>query len=198
MSYSLDSVQDDCYENSAVLINKLGITDEKILNEVEEAIFALNSIDIETNLKFENVNFEYYKTIHKMLFDDLYGWAGKVRVINLSKKGTSFCDYKKIEKIGINCFKRLGENNYFTNLTFADFIDEFTELYCDLNDLHPFREGNGRVQRLFLTKLAKNAGFDINFSKVDTDLLMIATIKSVSGDIFMLKDILSNIITITK
>ncbi|MBQ8300734.1 MAG: Fic family protein, partial [Clostridia bacterium] len=70
-----------------------------------------------------------------------------------------------------------------------EFIIEFTDLYCELNHLHPFREGNGRVQRLFLSMLVSNLGMKLDFSEIDADLLMIATIKSVSGEIFMLRDI---------
>ena len=70
-----------------------------------------------------------------------------------------------------------------------EFIVEFTDLYCDLNYLHPFREGNGRIQRLFLLMLVNSLGKSLNFSQIDADYLMIATIKSVSGDIFMLRDI---------
>jgi cell filamentation protein len=38
--------------------------------------------------------------------------------------------------------------------------------------LHPFREGNGRVQRLFIEYLAENAGYRVDFSQV-TDKQMI-------------------------
>lgn len=47
--------------------------------------------------------------------------------------------------------------------------------------LHPFREGNGRTQRVFLTQLIRHSGHDINFSTIDTDELMIATIQSANG-----------------
>ena len=36
-----------------------------------------------------------------------------------------------------------------------DFVNRVAELFGDLNLLHPFREGNGRVQRLFLEELAR-------------------------------------------
>ena len=75
------------------------------------------------------------------------------------------------------------------NIKEDEFIVEFTDLYCDLNYLHPFREGNGRIQRLFLSMLVNSLGKSLNFSQIDADYLMIATIKSVSGDIFMLRDI---------
>ena len=50
-------------------------------------------------------------------------------------------------------------------------MDEIVDFYCVTNDLHPFREGNGRTQRAFLTQLIRNAGYDINWAEVDGDLL---------------------------
>ncbi len=107
----------------------------------------------------------------------------------MSKKGTRFCPPEKIETSGRAIFEYLSKKSYFTALADEEFVKEFTELYCRLNYLHPFREGNGRVQRLFLSMLLKNMRKSIDFSKIDTDLLMIATIKAVSGDVFMLCDI---------
>ena len=42
----------------------------------------------------------------------------------------------------------------------------------EINVLHPFREGNGRAQRLFIEYLAENAGYSVDFSQV-TDKQMI-------------------------
>lgn len=56
-------------------------------------------------------------------------------------------------------------------------------------DCYPFREGNGRTQRIFLTQLIRAAGFDISFAEVDTDLLMIATIQAAQGVTTLLQDI---------
>ena len=42
----------------------------------------------------------------------------------------------------------------------------------EINALHPFREGNGRAQRLFIEYLAENAGYRVDFSQV-TDKQMI-------------------------
>ncbi len=39
----------------------------------------------------------------------------------------------------------------------------------ELNILHPFRDGNGRSKRAFVTQLASEAGYQINFSKVSSD-----------------------------
>lgn len=80
-------------------------------------------------------------------------------------------------------------NAFLSEYSDDEFILEFTDLYCDLNHLHPFREGNGRIQRLLLSMLIKPIGKSLNFAEIDKDILMIATIKSVSGDVFLLRDI---------
>ena len=74
-------------------------------------------------------------------------------------------------------------------------MDEIVDFYCVTNDLHPFREGNGRTQRAFLTQLIRNAGYDINWAEVDGDLLMIATIQSAQGVTALLKRILNEAVS---
>ena len=79
---------------------------------------------------------------------------------------------------------------HFLNLDFDEFVDELVDLYCTLNHIHPFREGNGRTQRVFITQLVRYNECDINFSDIDTDELMIATIQSAQGVTDYLRDIL--------
>lgn len=189
MSYSLDPLQDDCYEGTTVLINKFGIKDDAKLDMVERDITSALIAKAYIEIPFEDVDFDFYKNLHYYVFSDIYEWAGKIRNVDMSKKGTRFCPPEKIETRGRAIFEYLSKKSYFTALANEEFVKEFTELYCRLNYLHPFREGNGRVQRLFLSMLLKNMEKSIDFSKIDTDLLKIATIKAVSGDVFMLCDI---------
>jgi len=37
----------------------------------------------------------------------------------------------------------------------------------EINAIHPFREGNGRVQRLFISQLAEHAGYFLDYSALD-------------------------------
>jgi cell filamentation protein len=185
----MEVLQDDCYENSTVLINKFDIRDEETLKAMEQSITSMMIAQALIDFSFENVDFEFYKQLHKYVFSDIYDWAGTVRKVDMSKKGTNFCPADNIEKRGKAIFKRLKCSDYLRNYKDDEFIIEFTDLYCDLNYLHPFREGNGRVQRLFLSMLISNLDKSLDFAEIDKDFLMIATIKSVSGDIFMLRDI---------
>ena len=109
--------------------------------------------------------------------------------MNISKKGTQFTPAENIESQAKLIFKRLKELNYFKGLSHDEFVEETVDFYCITNALHPFREGNGRTQRAFLTQLIHNAGYDISFADMDTELLMIATIQSAQGVTDMLKQI---------
>ena len=192
MSYSISPESSDCYENSACLINKFGITDEKRLSLLESKISFAKASELIANPIDGNFDFSHYKAIHKYLFDELYTWAGEVRTVNISKKGTNFVDVNEIESVADACFKRLKDKNFFKNQSFNDFIDDIVDFYCITNMLHPFREGNGRTQRVFITQLIQFNGYSINFDRIDTDELMMATIQAANGVTDNLKRIFKN------
>lgn len=194
MGYSINSITNNCYEGTTCLINKLNIKDENMLAEIEGKITFAKSSALEKEPINGSFDFEHYKSIHKYLFEDLYDWAGEIRTVNLSKKGTQFADTNEIERFAESCFKRLADNNYFQNMSFNDFIDNIVDFYCVTNMLHPFREGNGRVQRLFIAQLIRFNGYDINFNDIDSDELMIATIQSANGITDQLKEIFAHLI----
>ncbi|MDO4607651.1 MAG: Fic family protein [Clostridia bacterium] len=189
MGYSINSTTSDCYNGTTCLINKLGITDENTLAQIEADITFAKASQLEANPINGNFDFNHYKAIHEYLFSDLYDWAGKIRTVNISKKGTGFVDCSEIEKIANMCFGRLKNENYFKELEFNDFIESIVDFYCTTNMLHPFREGNGRTQRIFIIQLIRYCGYDIDFSEIDLDELMIATINSANGVTDMLKQI---------
>ena len=73
------------------------------------------------------------------------------------------------------------KEDYFRKNSKEKFIEEIVDFYQTTNYLHPFREGNGRTQRIFISKLIKLNGYEFNFSNINPDLLMIATIKASGG-----------------
>lgn len=192
MSYSINALSDDYYEGTNCLINKFNIQNEEQLAKIEASITLAKTAELERNPISTSFNFEHYKQIHKYLFEDLYDWAGKVRTVDISKKGTIFTSAENIENVADACFSRLRTCNYFEDLEFNDFIDNLVDFYCTTNILHPFREGNGRTQRIFISQLIRFCGYDINFSEIDTDELMIATIHSANGITDYLKEIFKN------
>lgn len=65
----------------------------------------------------------------------------------------------------------------------------------DLNTIHPFREGNGRVQRLFIEELASRAGYFVDFSGVSAEEMIKASDKTFHYDYEMMEEIIARIIS---
>ena len=195
MAYSLNPSSDNCYEGTTCLVNKLGIRDEKKLSEIEAGITFAKAVMLEETPIDDDFGFEHFKKIHEFLLCDLYEWAGQVRTVDISKKRTKFLDAASVESIGTKCFAKVREG-YFENLPFDEFVKRIAEFYNDVNYIHPFREGNGRTQRIYFTQLIRHYGYDINFADVDTDELMIATIQASSGVMDFLVEFFENSIII--
>lgn len=181
MGYSIEASSDSCYTNTTCLINKFDIKDERKLSEIEAEITFAKAAVLESTPIDSPLNFEFYKSIHRFLFEDLYDWAGELRKVDISKKGTSFCSVNELENLCKSCFNRLKKENYLKGISKEKFVEEIVDFYQTTNFLHPFREGNGRTQRIFISKLIKFNGYEFNFSNINPDLLMIATIKAANG-----------------
>ena len=83
MGYSIDPISADCYEGTTCLINKLNITDERKLSQIETLITTAKCNDLEVNPIDGDFGFEHYKAIHRFIFEDLYDWTGKVRTVSI-------------------------------------------------------------------------------------------------------------------
>lgn len=195
MAYSIDSSSDSCYPGTSVLVNKLGIQNQAQLDENETLIVGVKSLQFELAPFPEPLDFNYYKKLHRFLFDELYEWAGTVRSIDLSKQHTRFCPVSEIESLAGRMFSRIEQMDFLCGLPREDFIAELTDFYSSVNYLHPFREGNGRTQRLYFRQLAQRAGYKLDFAAVDSDRMMIATIHAASGIEETLRNVFDEIIT---
>ena len=66
-----------------------GLRDEAALNEAQTLATYINASKLEQHPLEGVFDFAHYKAIHYFLFSDLYDWAGQVRTVNISKKGTN-------------------------------------------------------------------------------------------------------------
>lgn len=181
MAYDLDPIQNHCYPGTTVLINKFGIRQQQKLDEVEALIVSAKIVEYEMSPFLDPFSFDYYKRLHAFLFDQLYDWAGKLRDVDMSKQHTRFCPSKEIEELADRMFARAAGMDYFQGLDRPSFLQEITDFYNGINYLHPFREGNGRTQRVFFRELARRAGYSLDYSLIDPDMMMLATIHAASG-----------------
>ena len=75
-------------------------------------------------------------------------------------------------------------------------FDEIVEKYVEMNIAHPFREGNGRITRIWLDHILKNEiGKVVDWSKVDKEDYLLAMERSPIKDIeikYLLKSALTD------
>lgn len=150
-----------CYHKSNVLMNKLNITNNDMLEKAELEITSYKASEVEFSPP--PYDMQYWKNIHKSLFYELYEWAGKVRNIGMTKGKTQFCNPKFIEQEADKLFQTLMRNNYWIDSSHEQLIITGAELYAELNMLHPFREGNGRSQRILFEHIFANCGYRIHW-----------------------------------
>lgn len=180
MAYSIDAATDGCYPGTTCLVNKLDIRDETALTETEAAVVLGKASLLDQQPIPGSFDFDHYRRIHQFLFCDLYDWAGQIRTINISKKGTVFVSAAEIEQCADACFSRLASFSS-EGLSLHELAKEVADFYHTINMLHPFREGNGRAQRVFFTQWIRSLGYDLDLSSVDPDAFMIATIYAAQG-----------------
>lgn len=166
-----------------VLDNVLNIYDKKELSETEQQIVNLKLKQIRQNRLFTDVltSKETLLNLHRFLFGDIYEWAGTIREIDLVKYGFKFSNYKCIEQNLDKFFDDLKKDNYLYGFTKEEFAEIFTEQSIDLDMIHPFREGNSRSRRCFMSSIAEKAGWQIDFLNVDYDELINAEVYSLMG-----------------
>ena len=63
-----------------------------------------------------------------------------------------------------------------------EYIRKLAHYYSEINILHPFREGNGRTQRVFFSQLAMLAGYRFAWERLDRDENLCTCIAAYEGN----------------
>lgn len=178
--YQYEYDEQYCYSNSSVLRNKLNITRQNQLDEAERQLTAVKLLDLKMKPLPGNLDFKHLCAIHRFIFADIYDWAGTTRFVNISK-GNLFCNFKFIDNSVNDLCAKLQKERYLTGLPKDEIAEKLSYYISELNAIHPFREGNGRAQRVFIEYLAQIAGYHIDFSEVTAQDMIEA-----SADSFLL------------
>ncbi|MEX2565286.1 MAG: Fic family protein [Cyclobacteriaceae bacterium] len=173
---------------SGILRNLQDITDPDVLLFVESGAVTKRLQELYNNpIKIKGIVNLF--DIHKHLFQDIYAWAGKKRIVEISKDGKQFFPTTHFDNaLGyidtlIADFKKIPKNNN------RELAEKLAEILDNVNYLHPFRDGNGRTQREFLRLLVLEKGLILNLNPPDN--------KSVY-ERYMKGTIESDLITLTK
>jgi cell filamentation protein len=179
---------------TGVLRNLQEITDSDVLLFVESGAVTKRLQQLYNSpIKIKGI--ESLFEIHKHLFQDIYAWAGKKRIVEISKDGKQFFPishfdnaFRYIDTL-IADYKKVPKNNYI------QLAEKLAVILDNVNYLHPFREGNGRTQREFLRLLALDKELTLNLNPPDNknvyDRYMKGTIES---DLIILTELILELI----
>ncbi len=107
------------------------------------------------------------RVLHRELFGDLYDWAGEPRTVDIRRGNSAFTWQVDIAaglaeiQLAATVLADIGAG--FDNPRLAW---ELSRLYARYNQIHPFREGNGRTGMLLLHALAHRCGRQLDFTGV--------------------------------
>ena len=156
--------------------NKLGITDMAELAREEERVSKKKAIELFESGYMDTLQpgtFDALAKIHSFLFDEIYGFAGEIRKVNIAKGSFRFAPVMYLES-ALQNVEKMPQSTF----------DEIVEKYVEMNIAHPFREGNGRSTRIWLDLIfKKELGMVVDWSRIDKEDYLLAMERSPIRDI---------------
>jgi cell filamentation protein len=178
-------------DQHGTLKNKLGATSHDELTRLEANLVASRMTEIRMGLgpkgKFDA---DHLKAFHRHIFQDVFEWAGHTRderfrladgttatePVLQKADGKPFLKGPQIPAALDEVSRHLREADYLRGLPREQFAEQAADIMIELNRAHPFREGNGRTQRIFMRELAKEAGHDLDFRVISGERMIQASI----------------------
>ncbi|KRE23812.1 cell division protein [Bosea sp. Root483D1] len=169
-----------CYPpDHVVLRNKLDLRVATQLDYVEREFVTQRTAQGIPSGQFD---LAHLRAIHRHLFQDVYEWAGELRTVEIAKGGNQFQFRQYISTGMADVHRRIVAGGYLKNLAPGDFAARAGEIIGDINYVHPFREGNGRTQALYLEHLAREAGHPLDLRRIVRDEWMAASTAAHAGE----------------
>ena len=153
------------------LENRWNITDSAELARKEEKTGKRKARELFESGRLNQMNagtFESLAEIHKALFEDIYDFAGKMRMVNLAKGNFRFASAMYLDS-AITNIETMPQSTF----------EEIVEKYVEMNVAHPFREGNGRCMRIWLDLMfRKELKMVVDWSQIEKEAYLFAMERS--------------------
>lgn len=142
--------------------------------------------------------------IHRGLFDGVFSDAGQLRTSNVTREVTdkrhqaknpeAFFPAQLIETGALNISTELADKRNLDNLDRGVFVRELAHVYDELGYLHPFKGGNAMTLRIFASRLAHDAGWDLDWGGVTRESYKQAKHAAYRGDINAFSQMFADIV----
>lgn len=151
------------YDTRGYLRNHAGSKDKHLVSRLEHNAFAGNVERALAKLKTaQRITFDEVKETHRILFADVYPWAGEDR----SRNAADLHITKGEVEFQLAPYVPHGVEHALNGASdSAAFRSNPEKLIGELAYAHPFLDGNGRVITTIVSELSRRAGFHIEWEK---------------------------------
>lgn len=173
-----------------ILKNIPNLQTEEELEKFEEVIFQVNSLAANEHLKScATITLKEWRRVHQICFSDIFEWAEELRTIRIAKGSTVFAYPENIEAEASKIFDEINSLLCSSALT----LEKTAELFAEANVLHPFREGNGRTQRIVFSEILRRIGYSVDYSLTDQKAMIEAMIHGYNANYESVRKLFKNI-----
>ncbi len=159
--------------------NFFGLTNYSELQQREAPLSGSRAFELRMGPALGKFDTAHLRKIHWYLFQDVFPWAGELRVVGLAKVGGApFANPQFIAPALENLLAELKAEKLLVASSREAFARRGAYYWGELNAIHPFREGNGRTQREFLRQLTKHAGHKLSWADLQQEENTAASILS--------------------
>lgn len=160
----------DPRRRTGTMRNLAGIRNPDLLREYEYAMTAMRATQLHDRTVEIPRTFDagHLQAIHRHLFQDVYEWAGTFRTVDMQKgtKPFALTDDGTIAR-HLQSARRVIERTPWQTRDRHIFAASAATVFAHLNEAHPFREGNGRTNKIFLAQVAELSRYTLDVASVD-------------------------------
>lgn len=154
-------------ESTGVLENLVGAGTVVELAAAEADLVFARTLQLDSVKLPDSRDVAELQAIHRQLFQDVYPWAGELRTVDIRRSAEGFLPVVALDRAGGIATGDLKTDHYLQGLGRERFVSRLAHHYDQFNYIHPFREGNGRTQRVFWSRLAADAGWRLDWTRTD-------------------------------
>jgi cell filamentation protein len=143
---------------TCVFRNKLGIADPAALARAATGSTALRLAELQVTPVRGGFDATHLQAIHHHIFQDLYDWAGELRLIDAGNVPASQVD-KSINSV----LDRLNRENHLRGLSAGEWTHSASAYLYDLGTIQPFLAGNEIALQEFAVELARKNNLSLQW-----------------------------------
>jgi len=183
------------YPTTNVLRNRFGLRDAGELDRRERDASALRLVELHARPLAGGYDLAHLQAFHRHIFGDVWPWAGEIRTVAIAKNDSMFALPAYIEPYLSGVLAELPHEGFLHGQTQDRIAERLTHYLAEINAAHPFREGNGRTQRAFISQLAADAGYHIAWERLTQQRNLETSIAAMRGDNAPLRQALDELLS---